>query len=457
MPHNAQTPPKIRKVITYGTFDLLHYGHIRLLERAKALGDYLIVGVTSDSFDKQRGKLNVVWNLEKRLNALRQTGLADEILVEEYFGQKVDDIQRLRPDVFVVGSDWRGHFDYLKDFCDVQYLERTKEISSTHLRNENLLLNLGILAQNPRLLRRILLELHFVSGLNPRAIYSTHVLHDVCYDFGVECCPTIESMLKDCDTFFVDSLYASYVPQLLQCGKHVLYTNPLCCSAKELARLFAMAHTNNCILLEANKTAYAPIFVRLLAMLKSNIIGRIYNVQACLTMLLPKQTIGDSSSFLRFGSVPMMAITKILGTQYQTLHFESFFEGNNDFFTQALFRYPHAIATATCGTGVKQEGNLVIAGERGYVLVSSPWWKASEFEICFEDRNQNQRIFLRFEGEGLRYAFAEFAELIRDHKESYKLTMKDSCFIAHVFERFREYCNTTKETDNAQLTTSRND
>ena len=144
----------------------------------------------------------------------------------------------------------------------------------------------------------------------------------------------------------------------------------------------------------------------------------------------------------------MMAIAKILGTQYQWLHFERFFEHGNDFFTQAIFRYENAIATATCGTGVKQEGNLVIAGERGYVLVASPWWKASEFEICFEDRNQNQRIFLRFEGEGLRYELAEFAELIRDHKESYKLTMKDSCFIAHIFERFRDYCN-TKETNNA--------
>ena len=448
MSYNLKPPSKPRKIITYGTFDLLHYGHIRLLERAKALGDYLIVGVTSDSFDKQRGKLNVVWNLEKRLNALRQTGLADEILVEEYFGQKVDDILRLRPDVFVVGSDWRGHFDYLKDFCDVQYLERTKDISSTHLRNTNLLLHLGILAQNPRLLRRILLESHFVSGLNPRAIYSTHALHDLCHDFGIESYPTIDSMLASCDAFFVDCLHGSFVPQLLELGKHVLYENPLCYSAKELENLFAMARANNCVLLEANKTAYSPLFLRLLAMLKSNIIGRIYNVQACLTMLLPKQAWSISSSFLRFGSAPMMAIAKILGTQYQRLHFESFFEHGNDFFTQAIFRYENAIATATCGTGVKQEGNLVIAGERGYVLVASPWWKASEFEICFEDRNQNQRIFLRFEGEGLRYELAEFAELIRDHKESYKLTMKDSCFIAHIFERFRDYCN-TKETNNA--------
>lgn len=448
MPHN-KSPSTPRKIITYGTFDLLHYGHIRLLERAKALGDYLIVGVTSDGFDKQRGKLNVVWNLEKRLNALRQTGLADEILVEEYFGQKVDDILRLRPDVFVVGSDWRGHFDYLKDFCDVQYLERTKDISSTHLRNENLLLNLGILAQNPRLLRRILLELHFVSGLNPRAIYSMQALHDLCHDFGVECCPTIDAMLQHCDAFFVDCMHGSFVPQLINLGKHVLYENPLCYSAKELERLFEMARTNNCVLLEANKTAYAPFFVRLLAMLKSNIIGRIYNVQACLTMLLPPQTAHDSSSLLRFGASPIMAIAKILGTQYQRLHFESFFKDDNDFFTQAIFRYKNAIATVTCGTGVKQEGNLVIAGERGYVLVSSPWWKASEFEICFEDRNQNQRIFLRFEGEGLRYEFAEFAELIRDNKESYKLTIKDSCFIAHVFEQFREYCKTKKETDHA--------
>lgn len=98
----------MKKVITYGTYDLLHYGHIRLLQRAKELGDYLIVGVTADDFDKTRGKINVQQSLSERIAGVRATGLADEIIVEEYEGQKIDDVRRLDVDIFTVGSDWKG-------------------------------------------------------------------------------------------------------------------------------------------------------------------------------------------------------------------------------------------------------------------------------------------------------------------------------------------------------------
>ena len=118
------------KVITYGTFDMLHYGHIRLLERAKALGDYLIVGVTSDDFDKTRGKINLQQSLSERVEAIRNTGFADKIVIEEYEGQKIDDIKRYNIDIFTVGSDWEGYFDYLKEYCKVIYLER-KSVAKT--------------------------------------------------------------------------------------------------------------------------------------------------------------------------------------------------------------------------------------------------------------------------------------------------------------------------------------
>lgn len=117
------------KVITYGTFDLLHQGHINLLRRAKELGDYLIVGVTSDSFDKGRGKLNVRNNVLERVEAVNETGYADEIIIEDYLGQKIDDIQKYDVDIFAIGSDWEGLFDYLKEFCNVVYLPRTEGIS----------------------------------------------------------------------------------------------------------------------------------------------------------------------------------------------------------------------------------------------------------------------------------------------------------------------------------------
>ena len=121
----------MKKVITYGTYDLLHEGHIRLLKRAKKLGDYLIVGVTSDLFDKNRGKMNVRQSLSERIIAIKETGLADQIIVEEYEGQKISDIIDLNIDIFTVGSDWIGKFDYLKNYCEVVYLDRTEGVSST--------------------------------------------------------------------------------------------------------------------------------------------------------------------------------------------------------------------------------------------------------------------------------------------------------------------------------------
>ena len=127
----------MKTVITYGTYDLLHQGHINLLRRAKALGDYLIVGVTNDSFDRERGKLNVKNNVLERVEAVKATGLADKIIIEYYVGQKIDDIQKYDADIFAIGSDWEGKFDYLKEYCEVVYLPRTEGVSSTMLR-ENL-------------------------------------------------------------------------------------------------------------------------------------------------------------------------------------------------------------------------------------------------------------------------------------------------------------------------------
>ena len=124
------------KVITYGTFDLFHEGHYRLLQRAKQLGDYLIVGVTTEEYDQTRGKLNVVDSLITRIENVRKSGFADEVIIESSEGQKLLDIRKYQIDIFTVGSDWTGVFDYLKDYCRVVYLDRTKNISSTMLRSQ---------------------------------------------------------------------------------------------------------------------------------------------------------------------------------------------------------------------------------------------------------------------------------------------------------------------------------
>ncbi len=127
----------MKRVITYGTFDLLHYGHINLLRRAKALGDYLIVALSTDRFNTELKSKKSYFDYETRelmLNAIRYVDL---VIPEENWEQKVEDIKLYKVDTFVMGNDWEGRFDYLKPYCDVVYLDKTPEVSSTAIRTDN--------------------------------------------------------------------------------------------------------------------------------------------------------------------------------------------------------------------------------------------------------------------------------------------------------------------------------
>ena len=173
----------MKKVITYGTYDLLHEGHINLLRRAKELGDYLIVGVTSDSFDRGRGKLNVRNNVLERVEAVKATGYADEIIIEDYLGQKIDDIQRYNVDIFAIGSDWEGKFDYLNEYCKVIYLPRTEGISSTMLREQTeKIFRIGIVGTG-RIAKRFIPESKVVNSVQVTAVFDPNEKN--AFDFGV--------------------------------------------------------------------------------------------------------------------------------------------------------------------------------------------------------------------------------------------------------------------------------
>ncbi|MBN2018499.1 MAG: glycerol-3-phosphate cytidylyltransferase [Candidatus Cloacimonetes bacterium] len=121
------------KVITYGTYDLFHYGHFRLLKRAKEFGDYLIVGVSTDEFNLIKGK-KCVQPYEHRAEILRAIRYVDEVIPENNWEQKIDDIIKHNVNIFVMGSDWKGKFDFLKEYCTVMYLDRTADISTTALK-----------------------------------------------------------------------------------------------------------------------------------------------------------------------------------------------------------------------------------------------------------------------------------------------------------------------------------
>ncbi len=126
----------MKRVLTYGTYDLLHFGHINLLKRAKDLGDYLIVGISTDGFNDLKGKKSY-FSYDKREYMLTSVKYVDEIIPEHNWEQKIDDIKKYNIDIFVMGDDWEGKFDYLKEYCEVIYLSRTEGISTTEIK-ENL-------------------------------------------------------------------------------------------------------------------------------------------------------------------------------------------------------------------------------------------------------------------------------------------------------------------------------
>lgn len=123
----------MRRVITYGTFDLLHHGHIRLLERARALGDYLIVAISTDDFNLGKGKV-CAYSYEERAHIVKAIRYVDEVIPEVSWEQKVRDVKEKDIDIFVIGDDWAGKFDFLKDYCEVIYLPRTENVSSTEIK-----------------------------------------------------------------------------------------------------------------------------------------------------------------------------------------------------------------------------------------------------------------------------------------------------------------------------------
>lgn len=439
----------MKKVITYGSFDLFHEGHYNLLKRAKELGDYLIVGITTEQYDAYRGKMNVVDSLMERIENVKKTGFADDIIIEDHVGQKVEDIQKYNVDVFTVGSDWKGKFEFLRKYCDVVYLERTKGISSTQIRQKKYeIVKLGLIGTG-RIASRFVPEVKFVSGVNLEGVYNPNIMsaEKFAREFELEFWTNkIDAFLEKIDAVYIASPHEThyeYIMQALSANKHVLCEKPLVLKADQAKAAYDLAKENELILMEGIKTAYAPGFSQLLAIAKSGEIGEIKDVEACFTKLvsgnvreLDPQRYGGSVTEL--ASYPLLAIIKILGCDYQNINFDSFRDQNNvDIYTKIHLKYKDAIATAKVGLGVKSEGNLLISGTKGYIIVEAPWWKTKNFEIRYEDFEKNEKFSSRFKNEGLRYELSDFISLINgNNKKDFKLNAAESITIAGIIENF---------------------
>ena len=439
----------MKKVITYGTYDLLHQGHINLLRRAKELGDYLIVGVTNDNFDRERGKLNVRNNVLERVDAVRATGFADKIIIEDYFGQKIDDIQKYDVDVFAIGSDWEGEFDYLKEFCDVVYLPRTEGISSTMLRGESQqrvrvgIVGCGLIA------KRFVPEAGFVSGVDVCGAYDHDpaVLHDFVKENNLPTAyDSFEALLADVDAVYIATPHLShysYSKQALLARKHVLCEIPLVLQEEQARELFAIADEQGVVLIEANKTAHCPAFNHLIPMIQSGAIGEVVDIEASLSRLLPDRSRREFDPAQAGGSMyesavyPLLPIFKILGTGYNDLNIYSRMENGVDIYTKGVMRYPKAVCSFKIGLGVKTEGNLVISGTKGYAYVEAPWWKTDYFELRYEDINKNKKFFYKWDGEGLRYEIQEWMScIVNKRQSSSRLQRSESIAMAAAMQQF---------------------
>lgn len=438
----------MKKVITYGTFDLFHKGHYRLLQRAKALGDYLIVGITTEEYDQNRGKLNVVDSLLTRIENVRKTGFADEIIIEAAEGQKLRDIQKYHIDIFTVGSDWIGTFDYLKKYCQVIYLERTKGISSTMLRATNqYIFRIGIIGAG-RIASRFVPEAKLVSGVNVQGVYTPREASaDVFSEqWNIDSYHKLEDLLDAVDAVYIASPHEThydYVKIALLAGKHVLCEKPMVLLREQAEELYSLAEQKGQILLEGIKTAYCPGFSHLMAVANSGVIGEICNVEACFTKLVtePHRELLDlqwGGSFTELGSYGLLPVLKFLGTEFSAIQFDVIRNENGlDIFTKAHLTTPNGFGTVTCGLGVKSEGQLIVSGTKGYLLVQAPWWKTAHFEVHYEDPIKIEQYNDRFLGDGLRYEISALLSAIRGKAEyRQKFSAKESIAAAYVMERF---------------------
>ena len=435
-------------VITYGTFDLFHEGHYNILKRAKEQGDYLIVGVTSENYDKSRGKLNVKQSLIDRIENVKKSGFADKIIVEEYLGQKIEDIKKYNVDKFVIGSDWMGKFDYLNEYCEVVYLERTKGVSSTQLRNaERGIIKLGCVGAG-RIAKRMCRESRYVSGINFDYIYARNIekaqkfAEDNDLKFYTD---NYGEFLDEVDAVYIATPHLThyeFAKRAIMAGKHVLCEKPLVLEKEQAEELYKLAKEKKVVLFEAIKTAYAPGFIRLISIAKSGVIGEIKDVNATFTKLMADRNCREfdpqqaGGSITELATYPLVAIIKLLGLDYESLDSFSYKDENGiDLYSKIIVKYKNAIATANVGLGVKSEGELIISGTKGYIVVPAPWWKTEYFEVRYEDPNKIDRYFVKFDEDGLRYEVAEFLNSIVNKVDNIQLKNEESIKIAEMIEK----------------------
>lgn len=445
-------------IITYGTFDMLHQGHINILKRAKSYGEKLIVGVTSEKYDIERGKLNVVQSLSERIKAVEALPFVDEVIVEEYKEQKQHDIVSFCVDKFIIGDDWVGKFDYLKEFCEVIYLPRTKGISSTLIRKDMEQVTIGIIGTG-RIAKRFISDANKYNDIIVKSVFSrnmqrvTDFVHEneVLYGFD-----NIDDFLDSgLDAVYIASPHETHFMYSKTCilaKKHVLCEKPATLNQEELKELILLSKKHDVVFLEAVKTAFLPAFSKVLSELESGIVGNILEVRSTFTKLVADKNgrefdkkFGGATNEL--ATYPLLLATKILGKPKNFSFYPILNDDNIDIANRIITTHENGqISISTVGISMKQEGSAIISGTKGYLYIPAPWWLTKTFYVRFEDQHKEIEYNYDYVGDGLSYEISEFTNLIRRKKvESEILTHNDMISLNLIISNFNETTRNLKQ------------
>ena len=431
----------MKKVITYGTFDLFHKGHYNILKRAKEYGDYLIVGVTGETYDIGRGKLSVHDSLATRIENVKNTGLVDEIIVEEYLGQKIGDLIKYDIDYFVIGDDWKGKFDHLSRYCEMVYLERTKGISSTEIREKSFdQYKIGIVCDETDD-NEIVKEAKLVNGFEVKNVYSNdkeiseafkekYDIENIFYDY--------DSLIEASDIIYIRCQIedrVNYIRQALESGKHVIYDSPATYKTKELEELIGLSKKNNVILMENIKMVHIYVFNQLLWMTQGGLIGDILSFNCSIS----KNDDARSNLFYDLSSLTLLPMLKIMGQNYEKAEYMVTKDGEDIEFASMNFVYPNARAVINVGNKIRVDNQLEIIGTEATIRMKENWWRSKSFSIHKPGESEAEIYNTNFEGNGFRYLIKAMSTMLKNNRiESMGVFEDESLKIVEILEEIEK-------------------
>lgn len=431
----------MKKVITYGTFDLFHKGHYNILKRAKEYGDYLIVGVTGETYDIGRGKLSVHDSLATRIENVKNTGLVDEIIVEEYLGQKIGDLIKYDIDYFVIGDDWKGKFDHLSRYCEMVYLERTKGISSTEIREKSFdQYKIGIVCDETDD-NEIVKEAKLVNGFEVKNVYSNdkeiseafkekYDIENIFYDY--------DSLIEASDIIYIRCQIedrVNYIRQALESGKHVIYDSPATYKTKELEELIDLSKKNNVILMENIKMVHIYVFNQLLWMTQGGLIGDILSFNCSIS----KNDDARSNLFYDLSSLTLLPMLKIMGQNYEKAEYMVTKDGEDIEFASMNFVYPNARAVINVGNKIRVDNQLEIIGTEATIRMKENWWRSKSFSIHKPGESEAEIYNTNFEGNGFRYLIKAMSTMLKNNRiESMGVFEDESVKIVEILEEIEK-------------------